>query len=186
MDFLSKYIFVRPDEALAIAGILHLGSFKKNSLWMEEGQVCDKVGVIFRGCARTYYLDKHGRDLTHDFHWEFDILISPQSFFGRKPAVCNTVAMENMEVVYARHEDVMAFLNKHPRFETVVKDLIRDNIHDISDHKKLLQMVSAQERYEEFIASRNDIVQRVPLKHIATYLGMTTETLRRIRGRIKQ
>lgn len=93
--------------------------------------------------------------------------------------------MENMEVLYANYGDLMALAQKHPRFEALVKDLVSDNIPDIRGHTRLLQMVSAQDRYEHLIASRPDIVRRVPLKHIASYLGMSTETLSRVRSKVK-
>jgi CRP/FNR family transcriptional regulator, anaerobic regulatory protein len=185
LEYLSKYIQVRPEEALAIAGILQIGSFKKNSLLMEEGKVSDMLGLILKGYARTYYYDHQNLDSTKAFIWESDIIISPSSFFGRKPAGCSVVAMEQVELLYAHYDDLMPFLEKNPRFEGVVKDLVRDLIPDVSNHTKLLQMTSARDRYEHFIATRPDVIKRVPQKHIASYLGMTTETLSRIRGRMK-
>lgn len=185
LDFFSRYIQLSPEEIFSIAGILRLASIKKNDFWVQEGEVCDRIGLILKGYARTYYLDHQQRDMTYQFIWEFNILVSLRSFIGRRPAVCSIVAMENMEVLYANYGDLMALAQKHPRFEALVKDLVGDNIPDIRGHTRLLQMVSAQDRYEHLIASRPDIVRRVPLKHIASYLGMSTETLSRVRSKVK-
>jgi CRP-like cAMP-binding protein len=186
IDYLSKYIHVQPEEALAIAKGLRVGTFKKNSLLMEEGKVSDMFSIILKGYARTYYYDHQGRDSTKAFIWERQIVISPRSFFGRKPAGCNVVAMEKVELLYARYDDLMLFLDENPRFEGIIKDLVRDLVPDVSNHTKLLQMTSAQERYQHFITNRPDVIKRVPQKHIASYLGMTTETLSRVRARMKQ
>lgn len=185
LDFLSNYILLRPDEIFSIASILRFASIKKNEFWVKEGEVCDRIGLILKGYARIYYLDHQQRDMTYHFFWEFNIIVSLRSFIGRKPAVCSVVAMENMEVLYVNYVDLMALIEKHPRLEGLVKDLVSDNIPDIRDHTRLLQMVSAQDRYEHLIASRPDIVRRVPLKHIASYLGMSTETLSRVRSKVK-
>lgn len=186
VDFLSRYIQIRPEEAVALTGILRVGSFKKNSLLMEEGKVSNMFGLIIKGYARTYYYDHENRDSTKAFIWESEIIISPRSFFGRKPAGCSVVAMEQVELLYIRHEDLVPFLEENPRFASVIKDMARDFTPDVSRHTKLLQMTSARERYEHFIAKRPDVVNRVPMKHIASYLGMTTETLSRIRSKMKQ
>jgi CRP/FNR family transcriptional regulator, anaerobic regulatory protein len=185
-NFLVKYIDLSPQEVLSIAGLVRHDIFKKHSHWLEEAKVSDTVGLILKGYARTYYFDYCGRESTSHFDWEFDLLVSPSSFFGRRPAECNIIAMEEMHVLYIHYDDLMNLLEQHPRLEGIVKDLLRDNIPDVSQHTKLLQMVSAQDRYEQFIHSRPDIVMRVPQKHIASYLGMTTETLSRVRARMKQ
>jgi len=184
IDFLSNYIAVQPDEVLAIGSILRYGSFNKNTLLIEQNKVTDMLGLILKGYARGYYFDAKGRELTCHFDWEFDILLAPRSFFGQKPAEYNVIAMERLDLVYTTYGDLISFFKKHPRFEGIVKDLVRDNMPDINEHTKLLQMISAQERYEYFMATRPDIIKRVPQKHIATYLGMNTETLSRVRGKM--
>jgi CRP/FNR family transcriptional regulator, anaerobic regulatory protein len=186
LDFFSSYIQLRPEEIVSVAGILQIATVKKNNFWVQEGEVCDRIGLILKGYARTYYLDHQQRDMTYEFVWEFNILVSLRSFIRRKPAVCSIVAMENMEVLYANYQDLMALAEKHPRFEALVKDLVSDNIPDIRRHTRLLQMISAQDRYEHLIATHPDIVKRVPLKHVASYLGISTETLSRVRGKKKQ
>ena len=186
LDFFSNYILLRPDEIISIASILRLASIKKSEFWVQEGEVCDRIGLILKGYARIYYLDHQNREMTYHFFWEFDIIVSLRSFIGKKPAACSIVAMENMEVLYANYNELMALAQKHPRLEGLVKDLVSDNIPDLSSHTKLLQMVSAQERYEFLVSSRPDFVRRVPLKHIASFLGMSTETLSRVRSKMKQ
>lgn len=152
---------------------------------MEEGKVSNTFGLILKGYTRTFYYDHQHRDTTKAFIWESEIMISPRSFFGRKPVGCSVVAMEQVEMLYLHYDDLTPFLEKNPRFAVVIKDMVRDFTPDVSKHTKLLQMTSAQDRYEHFIAARPDVVNRVPQKHIASYLGMTTETLSRIRSRIK-
>ena len=185
LDFFSSYIQLRPEEIVSVASILRFASIKKNDFWVQEGEVCDRIGLILKGYARTYYLDHQNRDMTYQFIWEFNILVSLRSFIRRKPSVCSIVAMENLEVLYANYEDLMELAEKHPRLEGLVKELVSDNFPDLNAHTKLLQMVSAQDRYEYLVTSHPDIVKRVPLKHIASYLGMSTETLSRVRSKMK-
>lgn len=67
LDFFSNYIQLRPEEIVSIAGILRLASIRKNEFWVQEGEVCDRIGLILKGYARTYYLDHQQRDMTYQF-----------------------------------------------------------------------------------------------------------------------
>jgi CRP-like cAMP-binding protein len=185
IDFLSKYILLGSQELIDLVSIIKYDSVNRNSLLMEKGKVSDHMAFILNGYARTYYVDAAGKEMTTHFHWEYSLLVSPRSFFGRQPVDYYTIAMEKMDGLYVHHQDMIRFMKKHPRFESIIKDIFRDAIPDISDHVKLLQMVSAEERYEYFIRTQPDVIKRVPQKHIATYLGMTSETLSRVRAKIK-
>jgi CRP-like cAMP-binding protein len=89
--------------------------------------------------------------------------------------------MEPSELIFITRTDFNDFLHKHPRFEIVLRDIIKDNIPDLNEHTRLLQIVSAKERYNRLAMMRPDIIRRVQLKHIASYLGMSSETISRVR-----
>lgn len=163
--------------------ITRYGTIKKDTLLIEQNKVPTQALFILKGYTRAYYIDDNGREHTSHFDWENDMVIPLRCFFRGKPAPYSQVAMEQLEVVYTTYDELHAFFKRHPRFETTIREMILDFLPDLSEHTKMLQMISAQERYEYFVATRPDIIKRVPQKYIASYLGMTTETLSRVRAK---
>lgn len=185
LDYLSTYIQLQPEEVAAFLSILQPVSIDRDTILMEEGKVTHLMAFVLKGCARTYYIDENGTDKTINFHFENEMMVSLRSFFGQVPSACYTVSMEPMQLLTISHADFISYLQKFPRFEAILKDIIRDGVPDINDHVRLLQTVPAEDRYLKFIKMRPDILKRAQLKHIATYLGMNMETLSRIRAKIR-
>ena len=150
---------------------------------LREGQRADYGFILLKGLVRSYYL-KDGEEICSRFMQEQHIVISVHSFYGRLPSYEYIEALED-SVVARMHYDQLQYLYKtYPEFNYIGR-VLTEHYFSLSEQRLyLLRKQSAEERYRFFIEHYPEWLQRVPLKYIATFLGMNLETLSRIRKKI--
>jgi CRP-like cAMP-binding protein len=156
-------------------------TFDKSTLLVKEGQNADKVYFIANGSARAYYL-KDGKEITDWFAFENDFISSIGSFFENIPSPHFIELLEPTTFLEITRKDVFELSDKHHDFERLGRIVTTKTMLTLRKRIISLQFETAQQKYENLITIRPDIIQRVPLTHIASYLGITLETLSRIRN----
>lgn len=157
-------------------------TFPKNHLLHIEDKVCEHSYLIEKGAARIYHF-KDGKDITSHFAFEGEAITAIDSLLQRKKSKYNIELLEDSTLFSVSYEKMEMLYQKsiiHERFgrlflQQVYVDLV-ERIEDIQFH-------TAQERYDNLLIKQPHIIQRVALKHIASYLGITQETLSRIRAK---
>lgn len=158
-----------------------LVSYNKFSLLVKEGQYSDKMHFIVSGCLRASYL-KDGRDITDWFAFEGDFVSSISSFFQGLPSKHSIEILEQSTLMEIPKETIFALTNAHHCFERLGRIAVTKTMLQLQERIVSLQFETAYQKYESLITLRPDILQRVPLTHISSYLGMTLETLSRVRN----
>ncbi|SHN13466.1 Crp/Fnr family transcriptional regulator [Flavobacterium xinjiangense] len=153
----------------------------KSTLLVKEGQNADKIYFIANGSARAYYL-KDGKEITDWFAFENDFISSIGSFFENIPSPHFIELLETTTFLEITRKDVFELSDKHHDFERLGRVVTTKTMLTLRKRIISLQFETAQQKYENLINNRPDITQRVPLTHIASYLGITLETLSRIRN----
>lgn len=177
----DNYSLLTDDCKNDIKASCKLVSLKKLSLIVKEGQFADKMYFIAKGCLRAFYL-KDGKDITDWFAFEGDFVSPINSFFQHCPSKHNIESLENTTFLEISRETVFALTSKHHCFERLGRIAITKIMLQLQERIVSIQFETAQQKYESLISVRPDILQRVPLTHIASYLGITLETLSRIRN----
>lgn len=182
-NFNNKVSLTTEEEAL-IKTYLTPKKLRKRQYLLQEGDVCKAFAFIEKGVLRAYSIDDNGNEHIIQFGIEGWFISDLYSFLTGEPATYNIDAIEDAELVLinkAAHEEL---LRKLPKYET----LTRLNITGayLAMQKRLTSIISfpLEERYANFTALYPEIVQRVPQHMIASYMGLTPETLSRIRRRI--
>lgn len=162
---------------------LHLGhlQLKKKEHFLREGQVCRQVGFIAKGYVRLYYL-LNGEEITKDFNFENFFCGSWASFSMQQPSRFNIIAMEDLELYTLQREDLYRLLEKHTSLQKLVRIWMEMMFIRKEEREASFLLDTAEQRYAELLNQNSQIGQRVPLKYLASYLGMTAETLSRIRS----
>jgi CRP-like cAMP-binding protein len=154
----------------------------KGAFLMTEGKVCQHVYFLEKGCLRGFY-NLDGKEVSHWFAFENNFVTSFFSFITRKPAIENiqtledcvlwAITYEKLQKLYEQHHDLERLGRiMHERYYVMLEERF------VSNHFK-----EARERYENLVGQSPHILQRVPLGYIASYLGITQETLSRIRSK---
>jgi CRP-like cAMP-binding protein len=168
-------------DLLKCSTILEAG---KHEILVKEGQYSDKSFYIIKGSARAYYL-KDGKDISDWFAFENDFISSVNSFFQDVPSPHYIEIMEESVLMLTRKKDFLLLCDKHHCFERLVRNVVTRTMLQLQQRIVGMQFESARQRYENLLNVRPDIILRVPLTHIASYLGITLETLSRIRNQHK-
>jgi len=138
---------------------------------------------IEKGCVRGYY-NLDGKEVTYWFGFEHSFVTSFYSFISRKPAFENIQLIEDCRVLAISYDDLQKLYDKYPEIERLVR-IINENYYvRLEERFVAAQFKSAKERYAGLLDFSPHILQRMPLGHIASYLGISQETLSRIRGKI--
>ncbi|MBW1298403.1 cyclic nucleotide-binding domain-containing protein [Aquimarina litoralis] len=157
------------------------GSYKKGEIVIKEGQFSKKAYLIIEGCARAYYL-KDGKDISEWFTFENQFMAPIVSFFSNNPSPHYVEFIEDSTVLEFSKDDVDKLADKYHDFERFISKVVTETMLGLCERLHTIQFAKADERFNHLITIYPDIVQRIPLTHIASYLGITLETLSRIRN----
>ena len=154
---------------------------KKGSILVHEGQYSDKSFFIVEGCARAYYL-KDGKDISDWFAFENEFISSIISFFTKEASPHYIELLEDCILLELSRESIDYLADKYHDFERLIRMVITKTMLSQQQRIVSIQFQKAEERYANILATFPAITQRIPLTHIASYLGVTLETLSRIRN----
>jgi len=156
-------------------------SVKKDHFLLKENAVSDYIYFIEKGVARIYYY-KNGKEITEWIALDGQFFLSITSFFQRIPSHLIIQTIEPSEVFGIHHDDFMKLTDKYHDIERLLRKMVTSSLILSQVRMDSIQFESAQQRYERLLQITPQIVQRVPLTYIASFLGITLETLSRIRS----
>ena len=162
--------------------LIQYSSYRKGDLIYKQGEIPKIVCFLMRGVVRSFYTDEEGKDNTVGFGFEHEPVIPYGSFIDQVPSGVSIIALEQVELIWTGRQEYYAFLESFPRFETGIARLLGEYLVKGGQHLKLMRINSSRERYERLCELQPEVIKRVPLKYIASYLGMALETLSRIRA----
>jgi CRP-like cAMP-binding protein len=155
----------------------------KGSVLVRQDSVCNYLYFIERGLTRTFYI-KEGKDVTDWISAENSFACSIISFITRKPDRRTIETLEPSLLWAIHHDDLETLSGRHHDIERFVRQLLAIGLVQLQHKFDDLHFSSALERYQTLMTTNPTIIQRVPLGMIASYLGITQETLSRIRSQI--
>jgi CRP-like cAMP-binding protein len=154
---------------------------RKRQYILQEGDVCKYVAFVEKGMLRSYTIDEKGNEHIMQFAFEGWWISDHYSFLTGEPAVYNIDALEDSELLLISKQAEEKMLQKIPKFEKYFRILLQNSL--IATQRRLISSLSqnAEERYNQLISVCPTIPQRVPQHMMASFLGITPETLSRIR-----
>lgn len=188
-DFLTTFFAqtgrVNATQAKTFAEAFSFQEISKNENWLQEGSISNAYLVLEEGIMRSYVFDPEGRDITTAFYLPGMPVFEVNSFFTRVPALENIQAMTDCKVWSISFEALNTLFHEHQEFREMGRFLL---VRAFAHWKtRSLQVItqSAEERYRQLLREQPELVQQIPLKHLASYLGITDSSLSRIRGMMK-
>jgi CRP-like cAMP-binding protein len=159
------------------------GKIKKGELLLMQGQVCNKIFFVKKGCLRLYYIANEV-EITVWFSFENNSAIELSSFLSGAPSDYFIEAIENSEILYLNKSELTRLYKKHPEMQKIMRAFWEDVILNLLKRFTALQKDSAAKRYLDLM-SLPVYLQRIPQKYLASYIGVTPTSLSRIRRNIK-
>ena len=178
---ITHYYPLSTEAKNALQGCFEKVILAKNEYLLNEGQVCRHLYFLEHGALRGFY-NLDGKEITHWFGFENDFVTSFHSFTTREPAVENIQLLEG-SVLWAISKDTVADLfNQYHEIERLVRIAYEKYYIRLEERFVNAQFKTARERYENLLQQTPHILERVPLGCVASYLGISQETLSRIRS----
>jgi CRP/FNR family transcriptional regulator, anaerobic regulatory protein len=171
------------DEELSVfCDSFEVKTLKKNEFFLKEGQVCCYIGFINQGVLIYYKSMDNGNELTTDFAFEGDWVTVNHSRLNNSPSLINIKAIETSEIFVLKQSDLTELYIRIPKLERLGRILTEQAYLKIVQQNLDLQTLSAKDRYKNLLHKYSEIFQKVPLYHIANYLGIAPKSLSRIRS----
>lgn len=155
---------------------------RKHQYLLQEGDVCRFAGFIVKGAFKQYTVDKTGKENILGLYIENWWVGDRESFMIGTPSPYFIDALEDVDMLVVSREDFISKLSRQPFINEMIKVLTEKQSFSLIKRVQVSQTLTAEERYEDFQRRYPEFLQRFPQHIIASYLGMTKETLSRIRA----
>lgn len=179
-----EYIFKKEnfskEELNLIIAQFEAVDFRKNDYLIEEEKVAPYYYFLESGYLRAYIIDPEGNDITTRFFIAGDIVIDWESYFLKKTCKESIQALSKGKAWRIRFTDFMKLFHLEA-FREVGRTRLIQNYFELKNHSISVIADHAKDRYLKLLKDKPSLIQNVPLKHIATYLGITDTSLSRIR-----
>lgn len=182
IQFFNRFNPLSPAAIAAVEAICTMSRVKKNTDIQPIGYTCTTIYFINKGLARIYYY-KDGIDITDSFAFENNIIVRVESLFTGKPSRKAIQALEDSEITAIDAKRLFKLYDNFPEIERLFRKIFEASHVETVSRIESIQFHTAEERYKALLNEAPDIIRRVPLKYIASYLGITQVSLSRIRSR---
>ncbi|RIV20670.1 Crp/Fnr family transcriptional regulator [Fibrisoma montanum] len=173
---INRIVKPTDEERAAFERILRPRVLAKDELYVGEGDVCATLAFIEKGCGRLYY-EFDGWDVSKEFVFENGLLGSFVSFFSQRPSNVNVAALEETHILEMRYADVMTLCQTYPVWQRFGVLLLQDQLTRLERRETSLLKDAPEERYRRLITEHPKVLKRIPPDYVASYLGITPETL---------
>ena len=154
---------------------------EKGTILLRASEISYNLYLVQTGVLRSfYYVD--GRDITAHFALEYGIIGAADSIIKNKPSRYYIETLEASRVFTLDYREMESFLDQHPHLERLARQFSQLLYIDLVERLEGMTFLSAKDKYNHLLQRYPGIVQRVGLGHLASYLGITQETLSRVRA----
>lgn len=183
INHINSYAPLTENAVAAIKNVFTELVLAKNGYLITEGKTCKQLYFLQQGAARGYY-NLDGKEITYWFAFENDFLTSFHSFITQEPAVENIQLIQGSVLWSVSKEKLEALCKNHHEVERILRLAYEKYYIQLEERFINAQFKTATERYELLLHQSPHILEKAPLGYIASYLGISQETLSRIRSRL--
>ncbi|KIO54817.1 Crp/Fnr family transcriptional regulator [Flavobacterium hibernum] len=179
---IEKFITLEPSDIDTLESCLHISNIKKKEHVLKEGQFCNTMYFITKGCMRQYIINTKGTEQTLQFGIENWWITDYLSYHNHIPSHFYIQAIENSEVIAIEKPVLESLLIQIPKLERYFRIVAQKSFGAAQMRIKFLFTMSAEERYHHFNNLNPEFVQRIPQYMLASYLDFSAEFMSKIRA----
>lgn len=179
---IEKFITLEPSDIDTLESCLNISVIKKKEHVLKEGQFCNTMYFITKGCMRQYIINSKGTEQTLQFGIENWWITDYLSYHNHIPSHFYIQAIENSEVIAIEKQTLEALLIQIPKLERYFRIVAQKSFGAAQMRIKFLFTMSAEERYHHFNNLNPEFVQRIPQYMLASYLDFSAEFMSKIRA----
>lgn len=179
---IQRVFHTSEEELKAIEQTMRVVFLSKNEFFLKENELCQSIGFLEKGSMRLFY-ESPEKEVCNDFFFENSAIGSFASFLSQTPSIVNIAAIEKCELLVFEYADVMELMRKFPSLKKLADVIVQDQFIRAERREAALLRNSPEERFRNLLEEHPKIFKRIPLRYVASYLGITPETLSRYRAR---
>ncbi|MEG3657689.1 Crp/Fnr family transcriptional regulator [Arenibacter palladensis] len=177
---IEKTFKASEEELCAIKNTLKEEQLKRNEIFLRAGEICQKLAFISEGSMRLFY-DSPDKEVCNDFFFENSMVGSLASFLAQTPSIVNIAAIENCRFYVLDRSKVMELISKYDSLKKMADVIVQEQLLRAEKREAALLSIGPEERFKILLEEHPKIFKRIPLHYVASYLGITPETLSRYR-----
>lgn len=180
---LREFVGFTDEDLSFFVSLLKARTLKKNEFFIQPGQRCTHISFVEKGAFKLYYL-KDGKELINRFYLDYDWMSDYSAFLTRQVSGVYIEAQEDAQLFTISYENIQLLYERNKAFERLGRLKAEALYNMMVERYALFLSSSPEERYLKLLDERPQLLDRFPLKDIASYLGIQPESLSRIRKRL--
>jgi len=181
-----KEVQLTNEQLQQINEAYNIRNFEKQEMILKEGKISGAYYILLKGLVRTFAIDTKGNDITTGFIIPHEMILEPASFLLRQPTKENIQSLSKSICLEMSFEKFQNLFSEIDSYRNWARSMLVKNYAELKNRSIAQITDAAKKRYLDLQSNRPEIIQKAPLKHIATYLGMTDTSLSRIRKEIAE
>ncbi|MBW5446125.1 cyclic nucleotide-binding domain-containing protein [Cohnella sp. CFH 77786] len=183
--YMTKFTSLSEAEQQAIAEQIVVEEYKKGTVLLRQGEVPLKCYFVLKGCVRQHAVDETGREVTSNFYTEEQAIPMFNRHKQDKSSEYTFTCLEDSALVVGDLLTERDMYDKYSQLESMTRKMIEESFGQVQDEYAAFIASAPEERFKALLRKRPHLIDRVPQHQLASYLGMTPESLSRIKKRIR-
>jgi CRP-like cAMP-binding protein len=183
IEFICKYVDFTEDDLKSIDGKIEFLNLKKNQIFINQGDIADRIAFTNKGYLRVYYFFD-GEEITRDITPLHSFATALPSFISKKPSFEIISAITDCELIIISRENLEFLYSNYPKWERLGRRIMEEMF--VESQRRIYSFITetAEIRYKKLLKQYPEMIHDVPLKYIADFLGIKLQSLSRLRKTI--
>jgi CRP-like cAMP-binding protein len=182
--YMTRLTSLNEEEQQAIVNEIPIEEYKKGAILLKQGDVPSKCYFVLKGCVRQHSSDEEGREITSNFYTEEQAISIFNHHKLDKSSEYTFTCLEDCVMVVGDLDNEQDMYNKYNQLESMTRKMIEENFGQVQDEFAAFIASSPEDRFKGLLMKRPYLIDRVPQHQLASYLGITPESLSRIKKRV--
>ncbi|MEQ7050694.1 Crp/Fnr family transcriptional regulator [Paenibacillaceae sp. P-4] len=186
VKYMAKYTSLTEEEQRAVLEDIHLEEYKKGTVLLRQGDVPTNCYFVLQGCVRQYLIHESGKEVTINFYTEEQAITSINAHKQDKWSEYTFTCLEDTVLVVGELAVEKDMFRKYGQLESLTRQMVEEKFGQVQDEYAAFIASTPEERFKALLRNRPGLIDRVPQHQLASYLGITPESLSRIKKRVHQ